>query len=84
MLLRLLGEALTRSRRLPAAEGLTARAIARRAELDSAEERAGLETVAATAEEVRYAERQLPDDTLEQAVDAAKALLAKLTRVDRR
>jgi hypothetical protein len=84
MLLRLLGEALTRSRRLPAAEGLTARAIVRRAELDSAEERAELERIAATAEEVRYADRQLADEALEHAVGAAKSLLAKFARVDPR
>ena len=55
MLLRLLGEALTRAQRLPAAEGLTATAIARRARLDSADEREALRAVGATAEVVRYA-----------------------------
>ena len=80
MLLRLLGEALTRARRLPAAEGLTARAIARRAELDSAEERAELERIAATADDIRYADRRLADATLEGAVAAAKTLLEKFAR----
>jgi hypothetical protein len=80
MLLRLLGEALTRSRRLPAAEGLTARAIARRAELDSAADRAELERVAATADEVRYANRRLADEALESTVAAAKSLLEKFVR----
>ena len=84
MLLRLLGEALTRAQRLPAAEGLTARAIARRAELDSADERAELERVASTADEVRYAGRQLADETLEGAVAAAKSLLEKFARAGKR
>jgi hypothetical protein len=84
MLLRLLGEALTRSHRLPAAEGLTARAIAQRAELDSADERVELESVAATADEVRYADRQLADETLEGAVESAKALLEKIARSEKR
>jgi hypothetical protein len=84
MLLRLLGEALTRSRRLPAAEGLTARAIARRAELDSADERARLERIAVTADEVRYADRQPDDATLEGAVAAAKLLLDKFARPGKR
>ncbi|MEO8064728.1 MAG: DUF4129 domain-containing protein [Pseudomonadota bacterium] len=84
MLLRLLGEALTRSRRLPAAEGLTARAIARRAELDSPDERAELERVASTADEVRYADRKLADEVLEGAVAAAKSLLEKFARAGKR
>ena len=84
MLLRLLGEALTRSQRLPAAEGLTARAIARRAELDSAAERTELERVAATADEVRYADRQPGDEALEGAVAAAKSLLEKFARAGKR
>jgi hypothetical protein len=77
MLLRLLGEALTRAHRLPAADGLTAHAIARRATLDTAGERAGLERVAATADEIRYAGRLPADDALEDTVDAAKVLLGK-------
>ncbi|MEJ0087161.1 MAG: hypothetical protein WDO72_15910 [Pseudomonadota bacterium] len=84
MLLRLLGEALTRSHRLPAPQGLTARAIARRAELDSAEDRAALEHVAATAEEVRYAGRRVGEQNLEGAVSSAKALLQKFTRPEKR
>lgn len=83
MLLRLLGEALTRSHRLPAAEGLTAAAIARRAELDSADDRAELERVAATSDEVRYAERQIPEERLRGTVTAAQALLAKFARTEK-
>jgi len=83
MLLRLLGEALTRAHRLPAADGLTARAIARRAELDSPADRTELERVAATADEVRYADRQLADETLEATVDGAKVLLDKFARAGR-
>jgi hypothetical protein len=84
MLLRLLAEALTRAQRLPAAEGLTARAIARRAELDSADERAELERVAATADDVRYADRRLADETLQATVGAAQSLLERFTRAGRR
>jgi hypothetical protein len=81
MLLRLLGEALTRAERLPAAEGLTAAAIVRRASLDSENERAELGQVADTADTVRYGNRKLSDDKLEGAVTAAKALLAKFARL---
>ena len=84
MLLKLLGEALTRAQRLPAADGLTARAIARRAELESNDERVQLERVAATAEEVRYADHRPPDATLEGVVGTAKTLLEKFARAGRR
>jgi len=77
MLLRLLGEALTRAHRLPAADGLTAHAIARRAQLDTADERAELERLAATADEVRYADRRPAEEALEGTVGAAKVLLGK-------
>jgi hypothetical protein len=84
MLLRLLGEALTRSRRLPAADGLTAAAIADRARLESSEEREELRRVGATADAVRYAPAAPPDETIEGAVDSAKALLEKFVRQGRR
>jgi hypothetical protein len=63
---------------------LTARVIARRAELDSADERAALERLAATADEVRYADRRVADTALEGAVAAAKSLLEKFSRTERR
>jgi len=81
MLLRLLGEALTRAERLPAAEGLTAAAIARRASLDSDDERAGLAQVAATADTVRYGQSAPPDDKLEGTVAAGRPLLEKFARL---
>jgi hypothetical protein len=84
MLLRLLGEALTRSQRLPAADGLTAAAIADRARLESSEEREDLRRVGATADAVRYAPAAPPDETIEGAVDSAKALLEKFARQGRR
>jgi hypothetical protein len=80
MLLRLLGEALTRAQRLPAAEGLTASAIARRARLDSADEREALRAVGATAEAVRFAAASPPDADIEGTVVAAKALLENFAR----
>ncbi len=81
MLLRLLGEALTRTHRLPASEGLTANAIARRADLDDADDRAGLARVAAVAEQVRYAPEAPGSSVLEEAVNRANELLAKFGRL---
>lgn len=78
MLLRLLGEALVRARRLPAADGLTAGAIARRAQLDSDADRDELARVAQTSDEIRYADRVPPPETLEESVARARALLAKV------
>jgi hypothetical protein len=77
MLLRLLGEALTRAERLPMANGLTAAAIVRRAKLDSESERAELARVAATADAVRYGSNRPADDALEGAVTIARALLER-------
>jgi hypothetical protein len=81
MLLRLLGEALTRADRLPAADGLTAAAIARRANLDSDLERKTLELVGTTADAVRYGSRRPPDDALEGTVATARTLLEKFARL---
>jgi hypothetical protein len=78
MLLRLLGEALTRAHRLPAAEGLTASAIARRAQLDDDAGRTALARVARTAEEVRYAGQMPAEQDIEGAVTAARELLGQL------
>jgi hypothetical protein len=83
MLLRLLGEALTRAHRLPAADGLTARAIATRARLDTDEDRAQLERVARVADDARYAPEKPDAAALEQAVDVAKSLLVRMTRSGR-
>ena len=80
LLLKLLGEALTRAQRLPAAEGLTASALVRQARLEDAE-RAQLEQVARTAEAVRYAPAAPADEKLEGAVSTARSLLEKLTHV---
>ena len=84
MLLKLIGEALTRAQRLPAADGLSAGAIARRAALDSADERAELTRVAVTADEVRYADRRPPDEALEGVIGAAKTLLERFARAGKR
>ena len=80
LLLRLLGEALTRSQRLPSAAGLTAAALVRQAKLDSEQDRAELEQVASAAEAVRYAPRQPEPERLEGAVASARGLLDKLAR----
>ena len=84
LLLRLLGEALTRAQRLPAADGMTATAIARRARLDSADEREELRRVASTAEVVRYGDTPPADEALEGTVATARTLLEKLARQGRR
>jgi hypothetical protein len=84
MLLRLLGEALTRAQRLPAADGLTATAIAEGARLDSAGDREDLRRVGATSETVRYAAASPPDADIEGTVVTAKALLERFTRQGRR
>jgi len=81
MLLRLLGEALTRSGRLPAADGLTAAAIARRARLDSESEREELALVATSADSIRYGDRTPPDEALEGTVTSARKLLEKFARL---
>jgi hypothetical protein len=80
LLLRLLGEALTRTHLLPAASGLTAGALVRRAQLAD-EDRAQLEQVAAAAEAVRYAPEPPTPERLEGAVESARSLLAKLARL---
>ncbi len=81
MLLRLLGEALARAGRLPAAEGLTAAAIVRRASLDSDAERVELAQVATTADAVRYGRSAPPDEELEGSEAAARTLLEKFARL---
>ena len=81
MLLRLLGEALTRAERLPAADGLTAATIVRRATLDSEQERAALAQIATTADTVRYGSNPPPEEQLEGTVNSAKALLERFARL---
>ena len=81
MLLRLLGEALTRAERLPAADGLTAATIVRRASLDSEQERAALAQIATTADTVRYGSNPPPEEQLEGTVNSAKALLERFARL---
>ena len=81
MLLRLLGEALTRAHRLPAADGLTAGAIARRAQLDAETDRGELSRVAAMSDQIRYAGRTPADGELEGTVTMARALLTKFARL---
>ena len=80
MLLRLLGEALARAQRLPAADGLTASAIAHRARLDAEADRAALAQVAMICDEVRYADRVPSPGDLERTVETARTLLAKLAK----
>ena len=82
LLLKLLGEALTRAHRLPAADGLTARALARRAQLETPAERDELERVAVVSDEVRYAAAKPGDAVIEDAVARGRALLTRFARLD--
>ncbi|HET9861910.1 MAG TPA: hypothetical protein VFP37_00590 [Steroidobacteraceae bacterium] len=84
MLLRLLGEALARAHRLPAAEGLTAAAIVRRARLDTETDREALAVVARTADQVRYAPRPPGQPAIEGAVATARELLGRFARMTER
>jgi len=81
MLLRLLGEALSRAQRLPAPEGLTAADLVRRARLESDADRAELARVAATAEQVRYGARPPTEAAIENAVEQARELLGKFAQL---
>jgi hypothetical protein len=78
LLLKLLGEALARARRLPAPEGLTASGIATRAELESEAERASLARVALCADRVRYAGDAPDESELTAAVESARELLHRV------
>ncbi len=80
LLLKLLGEALSRAHRLPAPEGLTASAIVRKAKLDADADREELAQVAATAEQVRYSPQAPDGKALEQAVVNARHLLGRVAR----
>jgi hypothetical protein len=81
MLLRLLGEALSRAQRLPPADGLTVGAFVQRARLDAEAERVALARVAGTAEQVRYAARAPGDEAIEEAVSTARDLLGKFAHL---
>lgn len=81
MMLALLGEALTRAQRLPAAEGLPAGTIVRRAQLESDAERAQLSQVATTAEQARYAPQPPDAADMERSVDTARELLGRFARL---
>lgn len=81
MLLRLLGEALTRVRRLPAADGLTASALVRGARLEAEADRAALAGVAGTAEQLRYGAQPPAEEAIEGAVTTARELLGKFARL---
>jgi len=84
MLLRLLGEALSRAQRLPPAEGLTAAALVKQARLDAEQQRTALARVAGTAEQVRYAAQAPGDEALSEAVSSAQKLLAEIAPQGRR
>lgn len=80
LLLRLLGEALTRAQRLPASDGLTASAIVRGARLDDDADRTDLRLVAKTADEVRFGGKPPAEATLASAAESAAGLLGRITR----
>ena len=83
LLLRMIGESLSRAHRLPAPDGLTASAIARRAQLDEEADRAELERLAVTADAVRYSPRPPASERLEDAATSARSLLARFLKLRR-
>jgi hypothetical protein len=84
LLLKLLGEALTRADRLPAPEGLTPSDLARRARLEEPGDRDALASLSRTAEIARYAAEPPPSETLEDAERTGRALLGKFGMRERR
>jgi hypothetical protein len=81
LLLRLLGETLARLHRLPAADGLTATAIVRRARLDDEKDRADLQRIAVAADAVRYGARPPSPPELEATTESATSLLGRVSRL---
>jgi hypothetical protein len=81
LMLKLLGEALTRAHRLPAADGLTAATLVRQAKLDTDDDRRALDSLARTADAVRYGPQQPEEEKLQGAVSTARSLLDKFALV---
>jgi hypothetical protein len=84
LLLKLLGEALTRADRLPAADGLTASELARRARLEDGDDREALVSLSRIAEVARYAPEPPSPETLEDAERSGRGLLGKFAPRERR
>jgi hypothetical protein len=82
MMLRLLGEALSRVHRLPPADGMTANNLVRQARLDAETQRANLANVAGVSERARYAAQTPGDEQLEAAVSSARELLTAIARTE--
>lgn len=80
LLLRLLGDSLSRARRLPAPDGLTATAIAGQARLDDEADRGDLRSLADAADAVRYGTQTPPPERIESTTQRAQALLARLLK----
>lgn len=83
LFLRMIGETLSRAHRLPAPDGLTASAIARRAQLEEEADRAELARLALTADAVRYSPRPPGAERLEGAATSAQSLLARFLKLRR-
>jgi hypothetical protein len=78
LVLRILLDLLTRARRLPPADGLTARELGALAELPGAQDRERFRELALVAERARYAGAAPPASAIEAVVTYARELASRL------
>jgi hypothetical protein len=81
MLLELVAWKLTALRRLPPAGAMTVRELSRAVNLEGAQDRERLATLAMTAERARYAESGVPVDVLESAYARGRELLDSVEKL---
>jgi len=81
MLLELIAAKLTAKRRLPPAGAMTVRELSRSVNLDVAQDRARLATLATTTERARYAESGVPADALDSAYTDGRELLDSVEKL---
>ena len=81
LLLELIAWKLTTMRRLPPASAMTVRELSRSANLEVAQDRERLVTLATTAERARYAESGVPADALDSAYARGRELLDSVERL---
>ena len=81
LLLELIAAKLTALRRLPPASAMTARELSRSANLEVAQDRERLASLATTAERARYAESGVPTDALDSAYVQGRELLQNVDRL---
>jgi hypothetical protein len=79
MLLETIVARLMRDSRLPGARGLTARELARAAQLSDEQDREHLAKLAGTSERVRFSNAPVPADEIARAVENGRTLLERLS-----